>query len=128
MCFPGAGSGLQYLIRPRTPEQWTEELFHPRRLPSYWGKEKGRLKLIWEVSVIMLQVSIVKAPVVRLISAAVATGTQPAQTHALPAETPGASAHIACAGNSAETAEPSCRGHRGRAFTGTFTWWNTIYP
>ena len=74
----------------------------------------------------MLQGNVVKGPVVMLISAVDATGTQPAQPHALPAKTPGASAHIACAGNSAETAEPSCRGHKGRAFTGNFKWLKDI--
>ena len=98
---------------PGTPEKWSVDRHHPRRLPSHWGEKKGREKLLREVLVQVLQVSLAEGPIYRLIGAAAATKIQPVQRLALPAKpvnvkTPGDSAHIACAGASLKTAARSC--------------------
>ena len=67
------------------------------------GGEKGRAKLLQEVPIQILQVSLEKGPVNRLIGTADAPGTQPAQRWYFPASLanvgmPGAGARIVRAG------------------------------
>ena len=88
---------------------------HPGRLPSHQGEEKERVKLLQEFIVQVVQVSRPGGPVARLIGAATAPGTQPAQRLDHPLEhaitgTPSASAHIECAGASTRAVAPSCYG------------------
>ena len=92
-------------------------------------KKKGREKLLREVLVQVLQVSLAEGPIDRLIGAAAATKIQPVQRLALPAKpvnvkTPGDCAHIACAGASLKTAARSCHGLWERSFRGTSTHWH----
>ena len=75
--------------------------------PSIGGGEKEWAKLLWEVLVHILQVSLIEGPVSRLIGAAAAPGTQTAQCLTPPAmhtnvKTTEASSRIACGGASAK--------------------------
>ena len=77
VCSPGAGSSLQFLIKPMTCEQWPVGRCHPRHLPRHQEGKKGRAKILLEVLVKFLPVSLMERPVERLIGAAIATGIQP---------------------------------------------------
>ena len=79
MFSPGTDSGLCYLNGPGTPKQWTVARRHLGRLPSHQEGEKGRTKILREFSVYILQVSWTDGRVTRLISAAAAHSTEPAQ-------------------------------------------------
>ena len=86
VCSPGAGSGIRSPNRPGMPELKPADRRHPRRLPSHRGGEKERAKLQQEFLVQVLQASRTGGPVTRLIGAATAPGTQPAQRLDRPAE------------------------------------------
>ena len=70
------------------------------------GGERGRAKLLQEVLVIILQVSLEEGPDGRLIGAEATTGAQPVRRYALLASP----VKTKTAGTSAETTAPFCWG------------------
>ena len=107
--------------------------WHLVGLTSHQEGEEGRAKLLQEFPVLILQVSRLDGRVAMLIEAATAPDTQPAQSLSCPpapdiVRTPGSSARIGCAGASARTARPSCRGRRIRACYGSFLRRSTSHP
>ena len=114
MCFSGAGHGLSSPNKPVTPGLWPAAHRHPRRLPSHWGGEKERAKLLHEFLLQVIQVNRSDRPVARLIGATSAPGTQPARclAHTFDPVTVGTPGASACAGTGAKTAAHSCRRRR----------------
>ena len=111
----GAGSGLWYPIsnHPWVAQAMTGVMPSSKTIAQPLGGEKGRAKLLHDIPVCILQVSLVGETVSKLIGSAAVPVTRPALHLALPAGNvnaliPGAGAWIVCAGASARTAEDSC--------------------
>ena len=72
--LPQSGSSLRYPIIPSTPDPWPADFYHTIWMPSHPGGGKGRANLLWEVLVLILQISLAKRPSDMLISTESAPG------------------------------------------------------